>query len=156
MELRYHTPLTPEEQLAHGLPEPWPLALADRVRWGELDRLNHVNNVAYLQWLESARIRYFGMRGLGGGPDDPVTVIRRGEIEWLAEMRAEEDYIVTTRCTGFRNTSFSLANEIWAGGTLRATFACVIVLLEPDGSGRAPLPDAMVRMFRQIDGAARG
>lgn len=29
------------------------------VQWGDMDSANHVNNVNYLRWVESARIAYF-------------------------------------------------------------------------------------------------
>ncbi len=33
------------------------------VQWGEMDALNHVNNVVYLRWFESARIAYLERAG---------------------------------------------------------------------------------------------
>lgn len=154
--LPYHTPLTPEQQRAAGLPDTWPLALADRVRFGELDPLNHVNNVAYLSWLESARVAYFKHIGLSLYKDstrEPRLVVRRGEIDWLREMRADEDYVIGTRTTAYRNTSFTMMQEIWSGGHKCAEFLSVIVLLQPDGSGRMPLPDPIRAYF---DSEAQG
>lgn len=29
------------------------------VQWGDVDRMQHVNNVVYFRWLETARTRYF-------------------------------------------------------------------------------------------------
>lgn len=148
--LPYLTPLTADQQRAAGLPAIWPLALADRVRFAELDPLNHVNNVAYLTWFESARVTYFKHVGLTTYKDrarEPRIVIRRGEMDWLQEMRADEDYVVGTRTTDYRNTSFTLLQEIWADGTKRAEFLCIIVLLQPDGSGRMPIPDPIRAYF---------
>lgn len=33
------------------------------VRWGDMDAFNHVNNIIYLQYFESARIAYFEKLG---------------------------------------------------------------------------------------------
>ncbi|MCI5111075.1 MAG: acyl-CoA thioesterase [Marivita sp.] len=158
MTLTYHTPLSPDQQRAFGLPETWPLALADRVRFSELDPLNHVNNVAYLVWFEGARVTYFKHVGLStykNGEAEPRIVIRRGEIDWLQEMRADEDYVVGTRTVDYRTTSFTLRQEIWSGGTVRATFTCVIVLLMPDGSARMPIPEYVRERFHAVDGVER-
>ena len=38
--------------------EGWPFAYVDRVRFGDLDAMRHLNNVAFLQFFESARIAY--------------------------------------------------------------------------------------------------
>ena len=34
------------------------------VQWGEMDAANHVNNLIYLRWSESARIKYFEKVGV--------------------------------------------------------------------------------------------
>ena len=79
-------------------------------------------------------------------------MIRRGEMDWLQEMRSNESYVVTARTIGYRNTSFTMAQEIWSGGTRRAAFECVIVLLKPDGSDRLPIPQAIRDRFHKVDG----
>lgn len=157
-DIPFLTPLDPDQQRAFGLTEPWPLALADRVRFAELDPLNHVNNVAYLIWFEGARVTYFkhvGLSTYGAAEVEPRIVIRRGEIDWLQEMRADEDYVVVTRTVDYRTTSFTLRQEIWSGGSVRATFTCVIVLLQPDGSGRMPIPEPVRERFHAVDGVER-
>ena len=37
------------------------------VRWGDMDAMGHVNNVAYFRYLEMARVDW--MHSLGGAPD---------------------------------------------------------------------------------------
>src|SRR6056297_2739 len=155
MTIPYLTPLAAEAQRALGISRPWPLAIADRVRFGEIDPLNHVNNVAYLTWFETARVVNVKQIGLSRYKDpdvEPRIVIRRGEIDWLREMRANEDYVVLSRTIAYRTTSFTMEQEIWAGGSKRAAFTCVIVLLEPDGSGRMPIPDNIRAHFHTVDG----
>ena len=158
IDLPYLTPLSPDQQRAFGVPDPWPMAIADRVRFAELDPLNHVNNVAYLIWFESARVAYFKHVGISTYEDnavEPRIVIRRGEIDWLQEMRADEDYVILSKAIDYRNTSFTMQQEIWAGGTKRATFTCVIVLLQPDGSGRMPISAHILDYFHDVDSVAR-
>jgi acyl-CoA thioester hydrolase len=80
-------------------------------------------------------------------------VIRSGTVHYREEMRMDENYVVTCRCTAFRTTSCSLRQEIWADARLRATLDCVLVLLQPDGSGRYPIPEAVRARFIEVDGA---
>ncbi|WP_212525962.1 thioesterase family protein [Actibacterium sp. MT2.3-13A] len=153
MTLPYLTPLDADTQRAHGIAAPWPLAIADRVRFSELDPLNHVNNAAYLSWFEGIRIHYFRDWDISHyRPGDPRLVIRRAEVDYLREMRLDEDYILTARTVSFRTTSFTMEYALWAGD-LRATGAAVVVMLAPDGSGKMPLPDALRQRFEQVDGA---
>ena len=39
--------------------QPYPVIIQLPVQWGEMDANSHINNVSYLQWVESARIAYF-------------------------------------------------------------------------------------------------
>lgn len=154
--LPFLTPLSAAQQRAFGLPQPATLALADRVRFSEIDPLNHVNNVAYLVWFESLRVAYFqhiGLTAYAKPEVEPRIVIRRGEIDWLSEIRANEVYVTTCQCILYRNTSFTLDQGIWVGDRLCARLKSVVVLLQPDGNGRMPIPDGMRRYFAEIDGA---
>lgn len=157
MTLIYHTPLSADTQRALGIDAPQPLAMADQVRFGELDALQHVNNAVYMQWFERVRVAYVGLYGLtrtlGRGPG-PRIVIRSATIHYRQEMVMDEDYVATCACRAYRTTSFTLHQQIWSGGTLRADMDCVLVLLQPDGSARYPIPAAVSEKFVRLDGAA--
>ncbi len=154
MTIRYHSPLTAKEQLALGLKVPQPLALADKVRFAELDPLNHVNNKAYVEWFETLRVSYFDnlCAYCYDGMDAPRLVIRSANIHYIREMVMDEDYVATARVTRFRNTSFTIEQQLWSGD-LRATLTGVLVTLRPDGSGRYPLPQNLRDVFVSRDGA---
>lgn len=155
MELPYHTPLTPDQQTFAGIDPVQALAMRDQVRFSEIDVLNHVNNTRYMEWFERLRIRYVMDWGITqyDGAVDPRIVIRSGAIRYLEEMLVREDYVTTCNCAAYRNTSFSLRQQIWAGGRIRATFECVMVLLNPDGSVGYAIPDAVKQRFGAVDGA---
>lgn len=155
MTVPFHTPLDADQQRSFGITDPWPLAMADKVRFGEIDMLGHVNNARYLTWFETARTVYLQWSGLTRyhTESDPRIVIRSGNIHWVREMTREEIYVVTARATEYRNTSFTIASEVWSGGSLRTKFDCVCVTLENDGSARRPLPDAFIKRISEIDGA---
>ncbi|MEL7098621.1 MAG: thioesterase family protein [Pseudomonadota bacterium] len=155
MDLPYHTRLTAAQQQAAGLTHPAPLAIADIVHHDDLDSLDHVNNTRYFTWFERLRIRHMTHYGIGtlNDPSSPRIVIRSGEVRFVAELRGGETYITTCHCTALRTTSMTLSQEIWAAGTLRATFSCVMVLLTQDGSARQPIPEA-IRAKLIADGAA--
>ena len=156
MDIRYHTPLTPEEQIAHGLPAAQPIALADRVRFSEIDPQKHVNNKYYHEWFEIARTEYFRRLcdPVYGDAELPRTVLHSATIRYVQEILPRESYIVTARVAEFRNTSYTLDQQVWVAGSLRATLACVMVMLHSDGSGRKyPLPEALKADFLNRDGA---
>ncbi len=154
MDLRYHTPLSPDEQTAFGLTAPQPLALADRVRYAELDILNHVNNKSYMGWFETLRVAHFDLvcAPFYGDRPRPRIVLRSAEMRFIKEMVMGEDYVATARVSRFRTTSYTIEQQLWSGD-LRATLTGVLVMLDPDGSGRYPLPDALRAHLIANDGA---
>ncbi|MFK7754410.1 MAG: acyl-CoA thioesterase [Sedimentitalea sp.] len=146
MTLRYHTPLSPEEQIAYGLEQPQTLAVADRVRYGELDILNHVNNKAYMSWCETLRVEYGTLMCRPHFDVEPRAVLRNADIRFVKEMHMGESYVVTAACAAFRTSSYTIRQQIWSGD-LRATMDAVMVMLTPDGSARMPLPDRLRDQF---------
>ncbi len=139
--IAYQTPLRTDILRALDIPEPWSFGIADRVRFGELDALAHVNNTAYLSWLENFRINYFKDYGIADySTRIPRIVLRQIGVDFLTEMRLGAEYVITGRTTSLRTTSFRMDYGIWSEGVLRATGWAVLVNLNDDSS-KAPLPE---------------
>lgn len=49
----------------------WPFSYVDRVRFGDLDAMRHLNNVAFLGFFESARIAYVTSLAPEHRPEEP-------------------------------------------------------------------------------------
>ena len=154
MTLRYLTPLTAEEQLAQGLSDPQPLAIADRVRFSELDTQNHVNNKAYMDWFERARVEHmFNVwRPLFDGLPRPRVAVHSATIRYVKEMLENESYVVTSRAESFRNSSIVFDQQIWSGD-LRATLKLVAVMQTTDSHDRYPIPEALRAYLTDVEGA---
>ncbi|MEM7720961.1 MAG: acyl-CoA thioesterase [Pseudomonadota bacterium] len=154
--LAYHTPLNATELRRLGILEPWTFGLADRVRFGELDALGHVNHTAYLRWFESFRLPYLNARHVTDyGPTAPRLVLRNVSAEYRAEMFGGTDYIVAGRTRSYRRTSFTMEAAVFAlpEATLTCAMEAVIVLLERNGEGRFPIPAEGIKAFTKEDGA---
>ena len=151
--LQYHKPLLTPELRGLNIPEPWTYGVADRTRFSELDPMGHINNVAYLQWFEAFRVHYLVDYGLAyNAAGSPAPVLRRVSVDYMAEMKIREDYVVTGRTTSMRTTSLEMEYAIWSGGECRTTGYALLVLLNPDGS-RYALTDAQRQTLMQRDGA---
>ncbi len=154
MTLPMLVPLTVEQLRREGVPEPFGFGRADRVRFGELDVLDHVNNARYLGWFETFRIAYLAAYGISrpGGPR-PVLVLRSVAIEFRAPLHLDEAYIVAGRTRAYRTTSWSMEFGVWSAGRLRTTSEAVVVLMEGDATTRRPLPAHYIDAFTERDGA---
>jgi acyl-CoA thioester hydrolase len=49
----------------HDLLAGYPVVIEISIAWGEMDAFQHVNNIVYLRYAESARIAYLERAGLG-------------------------------------------------------------------------------------------
>jgi acyl-CoA thioester hydrolase len=134
----------------------WPFGYRDRVRFSELDPLNHVNNAAYLSWFETARIGYllrYGLSGMTHSEADPQIVVRRQLVDYLAPVLFGETYIVAMRSTRIKPSSLVMDYAVYVDGRIRATGETVIVSLTPDGRARQPFRPEAVRLMAERDSA---
>jgi len=154
--LTYLTPLDAPALRDLGIPAPWSFGLADRVRFGELDALGHVNHTAYLRWFESFRLPYLAARDVTRySPTCPRLVLRSVAATYHAELFGSTDYVIAGRTVRYRRTSFTMEAAIYSlpQAKLHCSAEAVVVLLNPDGNGRAPIPEAGIEAFRDLDGA---
>ncbi len=131
----------------------WPYSHVDKVRFGDVDAMRHLNNVAALSFFEDARIQYISE--LVG--NDPTT--RRGFGLIFAEMRVnyrapafyDEEIRTRVRPAEVARSSVKLAFEMHAVGDGRLIAEGYGTVVGYDyAAGRAmPLPDS----FRAALGA---
>lgn len=59
-----------------------------QVRWSDVDLFAHVNNAAYLRYLDDARFALFPSMGVdpAGRPTDSMLVVVKHEIDYLAPL----------------------------------------------------------------------
>ncbi len=129
---------------------------ADRVRFHELDALNHVNNVTYLRWFETIRVNYLHDYGISTyeSDDDPQLVVRRVTADYFAPVLVNQSYVVTARTSLVKPSSFVMEYSVFVDGKLAASGEAVGVSLTKDGTARqAHRPEAIRRMV-EWDGAA--
>lgn len=155
MTLPFLTALTADDLHGAGIPAPWSFGYADKVRYGEIDMLQHVNNGVYLKWFENLRVRYFVERGIWTlGGNQPKVVIRNANIHFRAEVTLGQDYILTARTTKIGNTSFSMDYGVWVDGQLTTTGDAVMVAIDDKGQ-KCALSDDIKNVFATLDGAVQ-
>ena len=106
-----------------------------QVRFGDLDPLNHVNNVAFYSLMEQARVEFLRAtaKSLFGS-----MVIARSECDYLGEIRGGTRTVdVTVSVEKIGTSSFTVLHEIRLGDTLVGVGRTVQVALGPD---RRPRP----------------
>lgn len=127
-------------------PADWPYSHVDKVRFGDVDAMRHLNNVAALSFFEDARIQYIS--GLVG--NDPTT--RRGFGLIFAEMRVnyrapafyDEEICTRVRPAEVARSSVKLAFEMHAvsDGRLIAEGYGTVVGYDYAAGRSMPLPES--------------
>lgn len=147
-------PLSKDQIAKLGIEGGWTCGLADSVRYGDLDTLNHVNNKVYHAWFENLRVLY--IRGLGIDFDEDALikpVVRSANIIFNAPMFQDQDYITLCRVTKLGRTSFTIQYAVWCDGTFRVTGDTVMVMVNADGTAAVPVPDDLRKIMIAHDGA---
>ena len=99
------------------------------IRFGDEDRLGHVNNAAYTVWLESARVGYFeSLYAPGKGLD---TVLARLVVDYVQETRFPGDVAIGSRLLSMGNKSIRSGYGVFRDGQCLATCECVNVFFDP-------------------------
>jgi acyl-CoA thioester hydrolase len=123
----------------------WAHSHVDRVRFGDLDAMRHLNNAAFLTFFESARVHY--IRELLG--DDPVTrgdfgfIFAECKINYRAPAFFDEEIRTCMRPAEIARSSVRLDFAMHAVGDERLLAEGYGVMVGYDyAAGRAvPLPE---------------
>jgi acyl-CoA thioester hydrolase len=92
---------------------PEPFVHRERVRFGDLDAMRHLNNVVYLRYFESARIAYMAELSPGHSPANPERgpfgmIFAEGHINYRAPVHFDEEVAVTCSVGEVRRSAFRM------------------------------------------------
>jgi acyl-CoA thioester hydrolase len=131
----------------HDLLAGYPVILEIPVAWGEMDAFQHVNNIVYLRYAESARIAYLAAAGLGdtmaGGGVGPI--LHSIQCRFKFPLTYPDTALVGTRAGEIGADRFHMEFCIVSARHARvaATGDSIIVAYDYRSSGKVPLPAAI-------------
>jgi len=94
------------------------------MRWSDMDAFRHINNSAYLAYMEQARVAMFFDRY---GSFAQGTVISRHEIDYMRPVDYTDPVHIELWIEEIRPSRFTVAYELLDGGAVasRARSVCV-------------------------------
>ena len=121
------------DELSH-----YPIIHHQPIHWGEMDAFNHLNNVVYYRYAESARIGYLQALGMFDG--SMVTVLAQSSCQYLRPVTYPDTLLLGVRCQRLGNTSIVIEYSYYscAQEVIVATADAVIVRLDSDGKDKLP------------------
>jgi acyl-CoA thioester hydrolase len=140
--------------------ERWPVSIELPVAWGEMDAFQHVNNVAYLRWFESARIAYFEATGMlsrmkdtGVGP-----ILARATLDYRRPLTYPDRVKVDCTIASLGNTSFVMKYRVRSLGqdALAAEGDSVVVMVDYRSGAKVPIGDALRTAITSLEARGQG
>jgi acyl-CoA thioester hydrolase len=132
----------------------WRFCHTVEVRFRDIDMFDHVNNAAYLTYVESARVAYYAhISGLTDPHDFDVTVAR-AEIDFLKPIFYPATIHVNTRATRIGTKSWTLEHELRDASTSDLLARCTTILVHFDHhTGKsAPIPENIIALIEAHEG----
>lgn len=132
----------------------WNFCLPVEVRFRDVDMFGHVNNAAYLTYIESARVAYYAhLTGLNDPREFDMTVAR-AEVDFLKPAFYGQTLHVYTRAGRIGNKSWTLEHELRDSQTGEVVARGSTVIVHYDHATRKSkvLPSEIVELIAHHEG----
>lgn len=138
-----------------GLLHDYPVTIEIPVAWGEMDAFQHLNNVVYFRYFESARIAYFEaidmlgvMEETGVGP-----ILAETRCRYRIPLTFPDTVSVGARVSSLDPRGFMMQYAVASRrhGQIAAEGDGRIVTVDYAGGGKAPLPDRVRERIQALE-----
>ncbi len=138
----------------------YPVSVTIPVAWGEMDSFQHVNNVAYARWVETARVAYFTRLGLMCPlpPDGVGPILARLAIDYGRPIEFPDTVRLDVTVKRIGKSSLGMAYRIWSEAQQAEVAAAedVIVMFDYKAGEKAPVDDALRAAIHALEAKAPG
>ena len=130
----------------------------ERVRFGDLDAMRHLNNVVFLRYFETARIGYLRHIVPEHDPAHPETsgfglIFAECHINYRSPVHFDDSLEVHCGIADVRRSSFKVTFEMKVGDRLAAEGEGVLVGFDYAQGRAQPLPEALsARLLVEAEG----
>jgi acyl-CoA thioester hydrolase len=120
----------------------------ERVRFGDLDAMRHLNNVVFLRYFETARITYLRHVVPSHSPADPEgegfgLIFAECHINYRSPVQYDEQVAIACSISDVRRSSFRIPFEMRVDDRLAAEGYGVLVGFDYATQKAAQLPDEL-------------
>ena len=120
----------------------------ERVRFGDLDAMRHLNNVVFLRYFESARIAFLSELIPEHNPTQPEgdpsgVIFAECHINYRSPVHYDEELRVISTIGEIRRSSFQVNFRMLVGDRLAAEGYGWLVGFDYENQKPSPLPDAL-------------
>jgi acyl-CoA thioester hydrolase len=132
------------------------LILTLPVQWGDQDAMQHVNNVVYFRWCESARIEYFGKIGLADrrSAEHVGPILASIRCDFRRQLNFPDTIRIGARIVRIGRTSLTMVHRVesQAQQAIVAEAESTMVVFDYDSGKPHPVPPAMRAAIETLEG----
>jgi acyl-CoA thioester hydrolase len=125
------------------------------IAWGEMDSFQHVNNIVYFRWFESARIAYFDRIGFRDPADNHgvAPILHSTQARFRRVLTYPDTVLVGTRVNELDATRFTMEYRVVSrsADALAADGSGIIVPFNYAEGKKAELPPIIAERIRGLD-----
>ena len=124
------------------------------VRWGDMDRLGHVNNAKFFTYSESARMAYFDAlkdRDPGQWEKSGLILASIG-CDFIAQLHYPAGIDIGTRITAIGRSSMKADQGIFRDGVAVARLYATIVWFDYEAQKAMPVPEPVRELIVRQEG----
>lgn len=131
--------------------ETFPFFTSEKVRFGDIDRQNHVNNLAICSYIECGRVemREVNFPDIARDPENAWLVVHF-EVSFLASTGYPGSVDVGTGVLDVRNSSYILGHGVFSGDVCLATAKTTTVFADRINGGKRPILDILRRELEKL------
>jgi acyl-CoA thioester hydrolase len=129
------------------------LSLEIRIDWGDLDMYEHVNNVAYMKYLQSGRVKFWEASGIHEfyRNSNQGTMLVSTKCDFIKSLHYPGTATIKTKLDFIGNTSFGLKHIVLnENGEICAEGKDVVVCFDFDKNKTFPVPEWMRKKIAEI------
>lgn len=108
-----------------------------QLRFGDTDKLGHVNNAVYASYAELGRLEFLKQLGI----EAPSLILARLVIDFRRQVVLGDQCFISTRVVRVGTSSIVLAQTLTANGEVAADFEAVIVWFDYQAQRPVRVPD---------------
>jgi acyl-CoA thioester hydrolase len=121
-----------------------------RAAAADIDELGHVSNLVYLRWVLETATAHSAALGWGHAEYralGAIFVVRRHELDYLAQVLAGEEIIAETWVDTWKAASCVRRTDLWRGEKLVARAATTWAFMQTATGRPIRIPEQLCRLF---------
>lgn len=129
----------------------YPFPVKQQVLWGEMDAFNHINNVIYFRYFETARVEFFNQSGLWQlyFNENIRIVVGKLECNFIREITHPAEIEISVGIKRIGNSSLTVHHKVMHNGQIAAHGDGIIVATNPETGKSTPWTPALREAFEQ-------